>query len=87
MKLPKVEKETYLRIKKEMENSGFDGVFAARMIDRLEKENPNIAYVIAMMANRSDDPKAVAACATLVYRLLEAEKAIQEERPSAGLIN
>lgn len=86
MKLPKVQKETCLHIKREIEYAESENVFAVNMVNRLEKENPNIAFVIAQIANTSRDPKAVAICATTVYRLLETEKAMEGERPM-GLVN
>lgn len=85
MKLPFVTKETEKSIQAELKTVGADA-FAKDLLIRLRTENPNVAAAIISFAARSQDDQMTSICAAIVYRLLEAENAVEAARPS-GFVN
>ena len=47
--------------------------YAARILDRLSRENPELASFIAVFAQSQPNPVGLATAAVLTYRLLESQ--------------
>lgn len=87
MKLPIISDEIVRMVGEELERGFENDEFITHVIERLKRNNQNIADFIGELANESDDPVRVAICGAVVFRLLEAQaEAEGEERPT-GYIN
>jgi hypothetical protein len=70
LSLPQVQEDTGQVLSEEM-SARKGNEYIIEQLQRLSKENTNVANFISKMAADSNDPQAVAECGVLVYRLLE----------------
>jgi hypothetical protein len=47
--------------------------YAARILERLERDNPELASFVAIFAQTQQNPVGIATAAVLTYRLLESQ--------------
>jgi hypothetical protein len=72
MNLPRVSPEVGQAIRAELEQTA-GNEYVAKLLERLERENPCVAEFVSQMALQHEDPVTVSTAALLVYRLLESQ--------------
>jgi hypothetical protein len=71
-RLPKVTKEVAAAIRAELLASA-GNEYAAGILERLDRDNPELAQFIAIFAQTQENPVGVATGAVLTFRLLESQ--------------
>ena len=82
-KLPIVTRDVGFAVKAEMEQTPANE-YVARILERLETENPCVAEFISHFSLQHEDPVAVSTSALLVYRLLESQMESDEMKDNFG---
>jgi hypothetical protein len=71
-RLPAVNHEVAAAVRAELVASK-DNEYAIGILERLQRDNPELAQFIALFARSQENPAGVATGAVLVYRLLESQ--------------